>query len=125
MDKKIIAANRKAHYEYTLEEYFEAGIALEYDIAKFLSLSAGYLYAKSSPTSAYQNDMNYSLQTSSVGAGVLVHLKDRLEINLGFSNTFYTDGSNSITYPGVGAVKESYQKTTTVLAVGLGYRFGK
>lgn len=29
MDKKIIAANRKAHYEYTLEEYFEAGIALE------------------------------------------------------------------------------------------------
>lgn len=33
MDKKTspkqIAVNRKAHYEYTLEDYFEAGIALE------------------------------------------------------------------------------------------------
>ena len=104
---------------------FEAGIALEYDIAKFISLSAGYLYTSSSPTSAYQTDLNYSLQTSSVGVGAIVHLKDRLEINLGFSNTFYTDGSKSITYPSVGAVTESYKKTTSVIAVGLGYRFGK
>jgi SsrA-binding protein len=36
---KIIALNRKAHYEYTLEDYFEAGIVLEGWEAK--SLRAG------------------------------------------------------------------------------------
>jgi len=104
---------------------YEAGIALEYDVMKNLSLSAGYLYAASAPSSAYQTDLSYTLKTSTIGFGAIVHVKNRLDLNLGVSNTFYQDGEKEINYPGLSApVKEMYSKTTLVFAVGLGYRFG-
>jgi len=104
---------------------YELGIAFEYDVAKFLSLSCGYLNTASAPSSAYQSDLSYSLKTSSVGVGAVLHVINRLDVNLGVSHTFYTDGSKTITYPGVGPITESYKNNTTVIAVGLGYRFGK
>lgn len=104
---------------------YELGIALEYDVAKFISLSCGYLNTASAPSSAYQSDLSYSLKTSSVGVGAVLHVVNRLDVNLGVSHTFYTDGSKTITYPGVGPITESYKNNTTVIAVGLGYRFGK
>jgi long-chain fatty acid transport protein len=102
---------------------YELGIALEYDVAKFLSLSCGYLNTASAPTTAYQSDLSYSLKTNSVGAGAIIHIVNKLDLNLGVSHTFYTDGSKAINYPGVGPTTESYKNNTTVLALGLGYRF--
>ena len=115
---------------YIAGNAYELGIALEYDVAKMVSLSAGYLYAASDPNPSYQNDMSYTLQTSTLGFGAILHIKDKLDINLGVSSTFYTDGSKIINYPDFStgykiATKELYAKTTTVLAIGLGYRFGK
>lgn len=110
---------------------YELGIALEYDVAKSVSLSAGYLYAASAPTAAYQTDMSYSLKTSTLGFGGIIHVKDRLDVNLGVSNTFYTPGDKVINYKDpvdatkTIAVKELYDKTTMVFSIGLGYRFGK
>jgi len=104
---------------------YELGIALEYDVVKFLSLSCGYLNTASAPTSAYQSDLSYSLKTSTLGFGAVVHVINKLDLNLGVSHTFYTDASKTITYPGVGPITESYKNNTTVIAVGLGYRFGK
>jgi len=104
---------------------YELGIALEYDVAKFLSLSCGYLNTASAPTSAYQSDLSYSLKTSTLGFGAVVHVINKLDLNLGVSHTFYTEGNKVINYPGVGAVTESYKNNTTVFAIGLGYRFGK
>jgi hypothetical protein len=115
---------------YLSGDSYEMGVSLEYDVAKFISVSAGYLYAKSAPNSSYQNDMSYSLQTSTVGLGAVAHVKDRLDVNLGISNTFYTNSDKTYNYPygTTGfkvATKESYAKTTMVFAIGLGYRFGK
>jgi long-subunit fatty acid transport protein len=104
---------------------YEVGIALEYDVAKMLTLSCGYLNTASAPSAAYQSDLSYSLKTSSLGFGAVVHVANKLDLNLGISHTFYTEGNKTFTYPAIGAVIESYKNNTTVLAIGLGYRFGK
>ncbi len=127
----IVTLSDGTNGAYLTGDSYELGLALEYDILKSVSLSAGYLYAASAPSSAYQNDLSYTLKTSTVGFGAIVHVKDRLDVNLGVSNTFYMDGSKTITYkdPSDAAktisVNELYEKTTMVFAIGLGYRFGK
>lgn len=104
---------------------FEAGISLEYDLNKMFTVSAGYIYAAQSPTSAYQTDMNYSLNTNTIGFGAAIHLIDRLEVNLGFLNTFYKNSEKTTAYSSTINVLETYDKTTYLFAIGLGYRFGK
>ncbi|MCX6224545.1 MAG: hypothetical protein NTV01_07300 [Bacteroidia bacterium] len=103
---------------------YEAGISFEYDVVKMLSVSAGYIYASQSPSNYYQTDMSYSLNTNTIGFGAALHLIDRLEVNLGFLNTWYT-GADKTFKSGTINVIESYKKTTYLFAIGLGYRFGK
>jgi long-subunit fatty acid transport protein len=117
---------------YLDKNSFELGIALEYDVAKNISLSGGYLYASTSPTLAYQTDLGYSLKSQTVGFGGIAHVSENLDINLGASYTVYSDGDKTFKYSdpasttgGTIDVKELYDKKTTIFSIGLGYRFGK
>ncbi|MDD4646539.1 MAG: hypothetical protein PHY99_11190, partial [Bacteroidales bacterium] len=110
---------------------YELGIGFEYDLNKALTLSAGYLFADSKPSDVYQTDMSYTLMSNSLGFGGVVHIKDRLDLSLGITGTFFADFDKTVNYTNPAdpskmlAVNELYEKTTTILSVGLGYRFGK
>ncbi len=117
---------------YLDKNSFELGVSLEYDVAKNISLSGGYLYASTSPTLAYQTDMGYTLVSQTFGFGGIAHVSDKFDINLGISYTSYSDGDNTFDYSdplsttgGTISTKELYDKKTTVFAIGFGYRFGK
>jgi long-subunit fatty acid transport protein len=112
---------------YLKHNSYEIGASLEYDVAKSISLSGGYLYASTTPTLAYQTDLSYTLSSQTFGFGAVGHVNENFNIDLGFSYTIYQNGDKTINYPSTGTtnVKETYDKKTTIFALGLSYRFGK
>lgn len=98
-----------------LDNGLECGVAFEYTLSEVLMASAGVLYSKSGVKDAYQTDLDYSLNSTSVGLGVAYRLSDNLEINLGGVNTFYTEGENA-------SGTETYNKTSLDVAIGVCYQ---
>ncbi|MCK4689904.1 MAG: hypothetical protein KAT41_06385, partial [Candidatus Marinimicrobia bacterium] len=68
----------------------------------------------------YQSDMDYSLNTSSIGFGIKYAINQEMSVSLGFSNTFYKEGQNTYN---LSKQKEKYMKTAIVGAIGLEYSF--
>ncbi len=97
-----------------LENGFDVGAAFEYTLSEALKASVGCLYSSSGAKKAYQTDLDYSINSTSVGLGVAYRLSDNLELNLGGSNTFYIEGENA-------AGTEKYLKTALVFAIGVNY----
>ncbi|HYX09146.1 MAG TPA: outer membrane protein transport protein [Bacteroidales bacterium] len=101
---------------------FEFGIGGEYSLTDMFGVSAGYLYTKSGATGSYQTDMSYSLPSSTVGLGGVLHLNEMLELNLGASYTMYQEGSRIGTHD-LGEIPisytETYDKDVWIVAVGL------
>jgi len=110
---------------------YELSAGVEYNLTKKIMISAGYLFSCTSPNPAYQTDMSYTLVSSSLGIGGVIHIKDRLDLNLGVSGTLYNDYEKTVNYPNPAnpattiAVKELYQRTNYIFSIGLGYHFGE
>ncbi|MFC1547308.1 OmpP1/FadL family transporter [Candidatus Neomarinimicrobiota bacterium] len=102
--------------EDNLDNGFEGGVAFEYKLSDALCASAGFLYAQGGAKDEYQTDLDYSLNSSTVGLGVGYSLSENLGLNVGFANTFYTEGQNA-------AATETYNKTSIDIAVGVNYSF--
>ncbi len=101
---------------------FEFGIGGEYSLTDMVGVSAGYLFTKSGARGAYQTDMSYSLPSSTIGLGGVLHLNEMLELNLGASYTMYQEGSRNGTHL-LGDIPvsytETYDKDVWIVAVGL------
>ncbi len=110
------------------KNYFELAGGLEYNITDKFLVSAGYLFAKTGVSEAYQSDLSYSLTSNTVGLGGQYKITDGIAVNLGALNTFYSDSSKSFTH-NLGttpiAVKEDYAKTTWIVSVGLDFKIGR
>jgi long-chain fatty acid transport protein len=77
------------------KNYFEVGIGLEYGIADKIFISGGYLLARTGVSEDYQSDLSYSLNSSTVGAGVGIKIIKNIMLNLGGGYTFYQDGKKT------------------------------
>ncbi|NQV51439.1 MAG: hypothetical protein HQ507_13150 [Candidatus Marinimicrobia bacterium] len=76
--------------------------------------------ATSGAQEAYQTDLSYSLNSTTIGAGVKYTLNPQMAVTLGFSNTSYEEGSrDNVVYRGGFTGNETYMKTATVIALGL------
>ena len=96
------------------------GVGLEYQVIDALSASIGYLFATTGATDEYQTDLDYSLASNTIGAGIKYALNENLDISVATSNTFYIEGHND----DVGTIfEEKYQKTAFVIAFGIQYKF--
>ncbi|MDP3003585.1 MAG: aromatic hydrocarbon degradation protein, partial [Bacteroidales bacterium] len=88
----------------------------------------GWLGTFTGVNANYQNDQGYSLNTNSFGGGVGYRITPMIDLNLGGSYTIYKEWTKSFDHMlGTKAmpVKETYNKNTWVVAVGLDFYFGK
>lgn len=99
---------------------FDIGAGVEYKMKDHLWVSFGYLYSKSGATDKYQTDMDFGLNSNTIGAGLRYFVTPQMTVSLGTSNTFYMEGQND----DVGSIyEEKYNKTAFVIAAGFQYTF--
>ena len=103
---------------YLAGNSYEAALGLEYDVHKMATLSAGFLYTASDPNDDYQTGLSYTLNTMTFGVGASLHLIENFDLDLGYSNTTYTAYTRDF-----GTFEESYDKTASVFAAGITYKF--
>lgn len=104
---------------------YDIGLGLQYNITDNFAFSIGGLYADMGVADSYQSDFSYSLPSFTPAAGIEWALGERLVLDAGVSQTFYTDKEVTFNDPDVGAYKETYGKSTLVFAVGLSYSIFK
>ena len=104
--------------------YYEVALGLEYGLTEKFKVSAGWLYAKTGVSEAYQSDQNFSLSSNTIGFGGAVQIIPQMEFNLGLSYSLYGEGNKNLqhAFANVGPmipVTETYNKNTWVVGVGL------
>ena len=108
---------------YLAGNSYEAALGLEYDVHKMVSLSGGFLYTSSNPNDVFQSALSYTLNTTTFGVGASIHILENFDLELGYSNTSYSPYTKGFTDPVFGAYEETYDKTASVFAAGLTYKF--
>lgn len=103
--------------EDNVDNGMNVGFAVEYKLSDKLLASAGYLYDAKGVKEAYQNDLDFTLDNHSIGAGFNYKLNNKMNIDLSASNTFYIEYEKDATI-----YKETYNKTTLDVAVGVSYK---
>ncbi|MGC9344251.1 MAG: hypothetical protein ACP5E3_16225, partial [Bacteroidales bacterium] len=106
---------------------FEIAGGLEYNITDKLLVSGGYLFGKTGVSEAYQSDLSYSLNSSTVGAGGAFKFTENVIFNLGVGYTFYQEGEKTINHVFVDdsiiPALETYYKDNLFIAVGVDFSF--
>lgn len=104
---------------------YELGLGLQFNLSEKFAVSVGGLMGDMGVAESYQSDFSYSNPSTTVGAGLMWKLGERLTLDAGFSNTFYKDQTVTFTGdPDLGdtfSYKDTYGKTTIDFAVGLSY----
>jgi len=96
---------------------WEAGASAEYALLPgFLKLSLGGLYTVVGGNDKTYNDFDFSLDSKSIGGGLVVTPLKDLDVTLSASNTFYT------TAEGQGGTTE-YKKNATTVGIACQYKF--
>jgi len=98
---------------------FNTGLGVEYTLSENLLVSTGFLYSTTGATDKYNTDLDYSLASSTLGFGLKYSLNPKMDISLGTSNTFYSEGQNDDVGTPFG---EKYNKTAFVVAFGIQYK---
>jgi len=98
---------------------WETGVSVEYSIIPgFLKASVGGLYDKVGGNAATYNDFDFSLDSQSIGGGlVITPLKD-LDCTLAVSKSFYTSASGNQ----VGTQDTTYKKDALTVDLGVQYK---
>jgi len=123
-DKRAGMANDKQKtltrgtYEYL------AGV--EWDVHKIVTLSAGGQITDYGLSDQFQSDTSFSCDSYSIGFGTQLHLNDKLDLDIAYFWTNYSDyeaaptnNYNNTTLPG----QNTYSRTNKVFGAGITYRF--
>jgi long-chain fatty acid transport protein len=106
------------------KNFIEYGLGAEYGINDKFRISAGWLATSTGVISAtYNNDLGYSTNTNTFGAGFGYRINPMIDINIGGQYTIYQTGSNTLTR--ITTIKETYAKKTWLVGVGVDFYFGK
>ncbi|MBN2281963.1 MAG: hypothetical protein JXQ65_15380 [Candidatus Marinimicrobia bacterium] len=102
--------------EDKLDNCMEFGLAAEYALNEKFIGSIGFLRSNTSSTEEYRSDLDYGLDSNTLGFGISYQFSEQLKLDFGALNTFYIDGKNA-------AGTEEYYKTTSVASIGMSYKF--
>jgi long-chain fatty acid transport protein len=106
------------------KNFWEAGVGLEYMFSRSFGASAGYLRAQSGVNDSFHSDLNHSLSSNSVGAGVIYFINPNMAINFGAMSTVnqpYTKSFAAAT--GMPEYTETYNRRSFTVAIGLDFKF--
>jgi long-subunit fatty acid transport protein len=104
---------------------YEIGLGLQFNLSEKFAVSVGGLMGDMGVADSYQSDFSYSNPSTTIGAGIMYKIGERLTLDAGFSDTFYKD--QTVTYkgdPNFGpnfSYNDTYGKTTLDFAIGLSY----
>ncbi|MFH1214730.1 MAG: transporter, partial [Candidatus Neomarinimicrobiota bacterium] len=98
--------------EVNFDNGMEFGLGAEYSLTEKLKISLGGLYSKSGATDESQSDMDFNLDTYTIGGGLLYAVTPKIQVNLGALNTTYFEGQNALK-------TEKYNQTTFGVAFGV------
>jgi len=100
---------------------------LEYKINDKFLVSCGYIYANQGVNDNYQSDIDYFQGSQTFGLGGAYNVKDNIQINLGFSYTYYMKTQNYVSHVFAGTPAEVYRPLQTyaknAMLVGIGVDF--
>ena len=91
---------------------------LEWRIGEKLTISTGCQYSDVSVKDAWQNDITHNLDNFTLGLGAAYHFGERLTLNVGGMNTWYSP----VTIEGA-AYNQKYDRKNKAIALGIDYRF--
>lgn len=129
IDKLLLAASFNTYFDKNIDydgsnnldinmidkNFLEYGLGAEYGITDKLRVSFGWLSTKTGVNELYQDDLSYSTNTNSFGAGIGYRINSLIDLNLGGQYTFYD--KDVVSY-------NTYERKTMILGLGLDFYFG-
>ncbi|MBN1480144.1 hypothetical protein EH223_19485 [candidate division KSB1 bacterium] len=102
----------------------EFSFGFEFDVAKALLISAGYLRSSTGVKDIYQTDISHSLSSDTGGIGLRYTLANLIDIDLGALYTIYKESDRDGVQMDSGIpYVETYNRSNIAFAVGLGVHF--
>jgi len=108
----------------------EYALGIECGLTRNLRASAGWLGTFTGVNLNYQDEMSYSTNTNSFGAGFGYSITPLIDINLGGMYTIYQEGTKTYQHAMSGTnpavyqkVTETYNKSTWIVALGVDLHF--
>lgn len=106
------------------DNFFEISIGAEYDLSDFITVSAGYLKGTTGVSEHYQDNLSFSLSSSTMGLGAKLNLNEQWSVDLGLAKMMYADSNENaaaVAATGTPAYETNYDKDGFMFAVGLNY----
>lgn len=105
----------------------EWNAGVEFDASKLITVSAGWQNTNYGLTDEYMDDKSFVVNSNSVGAGAVMHLTKKMDLNLAYFHTFYGHKKATETVAINEAVKADYSadytRNNNVWAVGIDIKF--
>jgi long-subunit fatty acid transport protein len=108
--------------------FYELAAGLEYQFNEKLLLSGGFLMARTGVNELYQNDLAYSNNSNTFGAGCEYTLNDMMKLNFGVAYTAYENAEKLVPHVLGGTQylsKETYYKNTMIISAGINISLSK
>jgi long-subunit fatty acid transport protein len=116
-DKDANWDGKENKVNHNLNEY-AAGI--EYNVSPRLMLSAGYLFAQTGVSHAYQSDMTYILSSNTYGFGGCFKATSKMDVNVGVMYSKDIENHRTYDFNSI-RVKETYNRYEWLYALGIDY----
>jgi len=95
-------------------------LGAEYRINKMFLVSAGGQITRYGVTDNYQSDLNFSLNSYSIGFGGAVNVTESIRINAAYFFSNYSDWTKT---PGGGTATDVFARTNKAFGIGVDFRF--
>ena len=99
----------------------------EYDASKLITVSAGWQKTNYGLSDEYMDDKSFVVSSNSVGAGAVMHLTKKMDLNVAYFHTFYGHKKTTETVALTETVKANYSadytRNNNVWAVGIDIKF--
>lgn len=109
--------------EFVDSNSYDFAIGFEYDLAKAILLSAGYMRAQTALKEGFQSDFDHELTADTFGFGGRIRVGENFDLDLGGLFTSYLEAERTFTDLLVGPYLEKYQRTNWLFTIGLGFHF--
>ncbi|MBQ8968175.1 MAG: hypothetical protein IJ064_00360 [Bacteroidaceae bacterium] len=119
-DKAAKQYGGKQHLIDKNTQEFSAGA--EWDICKYVTVSASWQNTRYGLSDAYMNDLSFNLSNNMVGGGVRVNPTEKIHIDLGYMHTLYKDKTVE-TMTAAGPKTDKYHRSNRVLGIGISADF--
>lgn len=111
-------ANWQGKEDQVDNNLWEVALGFEYDVTENILLSAGYLRGNTGVGRGFQTDLDYSLNSNTVGFGGRMQVNPAIAMNLGMSYSVYEDGYKFVSYDGMSEFRETYDKNSLIFSIG-------